>query len=174
MSHYLTILVYFLMTLLSPRYLRANETSLQLLGPREGHPSSIVDGSTAAAIRSELATCGKVFVRIHSNKGRVMINALEKCLRNNSTARSGDRAAAENIILVRKVREPFNAYELNKEMYVPIYDIQGNVGCLLDPERRKIQESYRYSAFGEEEIYHHRDRKTHQSGVSNPLLWLNP
>ena len=65
-------------------------------------------------------------------------------------------------------REPFIAFELYKEMYVPIYDIQGNVACLVDPERRKIQESYRYSAFGEETIYNHRDRKIHQSGVRNP------
>ena len=65
-------------------------------------------------------------------------------------------------------REPFIAFELYKEIYVPIYDIQGNVACLVDPERRNIQESYRYSAFGEEEIYNHRDREIHQSNVGNP------
>lgn len=65
-------------------------------------------------------------------------------------------------------RESFIAFELYKEMYVPIYDIQGNVACLVDPERRKIQESYRYSAFGEEGIYNHRDRKINQSNVNNP------
>ncbi len=55
MSRYLTILICFLMTLLSSTCLRANETSLQLLGPREGHPSSIVDGvSTITGEYSEL------------------------------------------------------------------------------------------------------------------------
>lgn len=44
MSRYLTILVCFLMALLFPTYLRANEMSLQLLGPREVHLSNIVDG----------------------------------------------------------------------------------------------------------------------------------
>jgi len=65
-------------------------------------------------------------------------------------------------------REPFIAFELYKEMYVPIYDIQGNVACLVNPEKRKIQESYRYSAFGMEEIYNHRDREINLSSVGNP------
>ncbi|NGX38597.1 MAG: hypothetical protein K1000chlam2_01771, partial [Chlamydiae bacterium] len=65
-------------------------------------------------------------------------------------------------------RGTFIAFELNKGTYVPIYDIQGNVTCLIDPERRKIQESYRYSAFGEEEILNHRDREIQQSSVGNP------
>ncbi len=60
--------------------------------------ASIGSGSTAAAIRHELATGGKVFGRLHSKKGGDMINALEKWLRSNPTARPGDRAAAENII----------------------------------------------------------------------------
>ncbi len=58
----------------------------------------IGSGSTAAAIRHELATEGRVFGKLQSKKGGDMINALEKWLRNNPTARAGDRAAAENII----------------------------------------------------------------------------
>ncbi|NGX48143.1 MAG: hypothetical protein K1000chlam3_01533, partial [Chlamydiae bacterium] len=65
-------------------------------------------------------------------------------------------------------RSPFIAFELRKETYVPIYDIQNNVACLVDPERRKTQESYRYSAFGEEEIYNHRNREIQRSSVGNP------
>lgn len=60
--------------------------------------ASIGSGSTAAAIRHELSTGEKVFNRLHSQKGREMVNVLEKWLRSNSTARPGDRAAAENII----------------------------------------------------------------------------
>ena len=56
------------------------------------------NGSTAAAIRHELATGEKVFDKIHSQKGRNMITPLEKWLKNNPTATPGDRAAAENII----------------------------------------------------------------------------
>jgi RHS repeat-associated protein len=60
--------------------------------------ASIGRGSTAAAIRYELATGNKVFNKLHLQKGREMINVFEKWLRNNPTARPGDRAAAENII----------------------------------------------------------------------------
>jgi hypothetical protein len=58
----------------------------------------IGSGSTAAAIRHELATGERVFDKLHSQKGRDSIAALEKWLKNNPTARAGDRAAAENII----------------------------------------------------------------------------
>ena len=44
MSRCFSSLIYFLLTLFSLMSLHADETSLQLLGPREGHPSSIVEG----------------------------------------------------------------------------------------------------------------------------------
>ncbi len=58
----------------------------------------IGSGSTAAAIRHELATAAKVGGKQHSQKGRNEITTLAKWLKNNSTASPGDRAAAENII----------------------------------------------------------------------------
>jgi hypothetical protein len=60
--------------------------------------ASIGSGSTAAAIRHELATGERVFEKLHSKKGRDMITTLGRWLKNNPTARSGDKAAAENII----------------------------------------------------------------------------
>ncbi|MGB7128510.1 MAG: RHS repeat-associated core domain-containing protein [Candidatus Rhabdochlamydia sp.] len=47
---------------------------------------------------------------------------------------------------------PCIAIELKNKIYFPIYDLQGNVACLLDHKSRKVVESYRYSAYGEEEI----------------------
>ncbi|MEI8368413.1 MAG: hypothetical protein WCJ31_08250, partial [Planctomycetia bacterium] len=55
-------------------------------------------GSTAAAVRHELATGGNVGGRVHSQKARDMITALQKWLKNNPTAPFGDQAAAENVI----------------------------------------------------------------------------
>ncbi|NGX47001.1 MAG: tRNA nuclease WapA [Chlamydiae bacterium] len=60
------------------------------------------------------------------------------------------------------------SFEIQKEAYVPIYDLQGNVACLVDSQRRKIIESYRYSVFGEEEIINHRGREIVNSAVGNP------
>jgi len=60
--------------------------------------ASIGSGSTAAAIRHELATGEKVKGTFHFKKGRDMITFLEKWLQNNPTASLGDRAAAENVI----------------------------------------------------------------------------
>ena len=55
MSRCFSSLICFLLTLFSWTSLRADETSLQLLGPREGHPSSIVDGvSTITGDYSEV------------------------------------------------------------------------------------------------------------------------
>ena len=65
-------------------------------------------------------------------------------------------------------KEPFIAFELQKEVYVPIYDIQGNVALLVDPDRRTVQESYHYSVFGEEEILNRRGREVKHSLLQNP------
>ena len=32
--------------------------------------------------------------------------------------------------------------EIKKETYTPLYDIQGSIVCLIDPERRQMVESY--------------------------------
>lgn len=44
------------------------------------------------------------------------------------------------------------AIEVNKKAYVPLHDHNGNVVCLLGSRVDGIVESYRYSAFGEEEF----------------------
>jgi hypothetical protein len=55
-------------------------------------------GSTAAAIRMELASGEMVRGKFHSKKGRDTVRFLEKWLKSNPDAGFGDRAAAENII----------------------------------------------------------------------------
>lgn len=44
------------------------------------------------------------------------------------------------------------AMELGGEVYVPLHDHNGNVTCLLDGQG-KVAETYRYTVYGEEEIY---------------------
>ena len=63
---------------------------------------------------------------------------------------------------------PCIAFEIKKETYVPIYDLQGNITCLLDHQRRKIVETYRYSAYGEEEIVSVKGKILPDSSVGNP------
>jgi hypothetical protein len=61
--------------------------------------ADVGSGSTAEAIRFEIATGGKVKEKHHVEKGRNAIPFLVKWLRNNPTARPGDIAAAQNILL---------------------------------------------------------------------------
>lgn len=61
--------------------------------------AQVGSGSTAAAVRQELATKQAVGGRFHSQKAADMIKALEKWLRQNPTAMPRDRAAAENVML---------------------------------------------------------------------------
>lgn len=63
---------------------------------------------------------------------------------------------------------PCIAIEIKKETYVPLYDLQGNITCILDHQRRKIVESYRYSVYGEEEITNDRGRVVSDSSIGNP------
>jgi filamentous hemagglutinin len=55
-------------------------------------------GSTAAAVREELATGKPVGGRFHSQKARDYVIALRRWLADNPHASAGDRAAAESII----------------------------------------------------------------------------
>lgn len=63
---------------------------------------------------------------------------------------------------------PSIAIEIGKETYVPLYDLQGNIICLLDHQRRKVVETYRYSIYGEEVIINARGRIVSESSVDNP------
>lgn len=60
------------------------------------------------------------------------------------------------------------AIELGHEIYVPIHDHQGSVRCLVDMRTRNVAEFYRYSAFGQEEIFDSHCRRLDQSDVGNP------
>ncbi|MFW9882521.1 MAG: RHS repeat-associated core domain-containing protein, partial [Candidatus Thorarchaeota archaeon] len=57
--------------------------------------------------------------------------------------------------------------ELKDEVYIPFLDLQKNVCCLVDLDRRTIIESYKFSAFGEEQIFSHR-KKVSESQINNP------
>ena len=63
---------------------------------------------------------------------------------------------------------PAIAIELRKEVFAPVYDLQGNIACLLDPMDGKIVESYRYSAFGEEKIYDDKGNGISHTEIGNP------
>ncbi len=63
---------------------------------------------------------------------------------------------------------PCVAIEIIKDTYVPLYDLQGNIVCLVDHQRRKIVERYRYSAFGEEEIKNGKGKLVSDSAAGNP------
>ncbi|HEU4578517.1 MAG TPA: pre-toxin TG domain-containing protein [Polyangiaceae bacterium] len=63
---------------------------------REG--AKIGSGSTADAVRHEAATGERVGGRLHRQKAEEAVARLEKWLRDNPTARPGDRAAAENVL----------------------------------------------------------------------------
>ena len=63
---------------------------------REG--ATIGNGSTAAAVRFELATGQRVGDKLHSIKAEQSINFLGKWLNQNSNAAAADRAAAEQLI----------------------------------------------------------------------------
>ena len=60
------------------------------------------------------------------------------------------------------------AIEIKKELYIPLYNLQGNIACLVDPIKRSIVETYRYSAFGEEEIINTKGEAVLASSVGNP------
>lgn len=63
---------------------------------------------------------------------------------------------------------PCIAIELKNETYVPLYDLQGNIVCLIDPQKRRIVETYHYSAFGEEKIFNKEGTEILDTSIGNP------
>lgn len=55
-------------------------------------------------------------------------------------------------------------FELNDKTYAPVHDICGNVRALIDPENGAVVETYRFTAYGQEDIYN-----TDNSPISLPI-----
>ncbi len=60
------------------------------------------------------------------------------------------------------------AIELNGSTYCPINDHRGNVSALIDIKTKEVSEIYRYSAFGEEQIYGAYGTQYSTSILNNP------
>jgi RHS repeat-associated protein len=60
------------------------------------------------------------------------------------------------------------AIELDNTLYTPIHDHRGALTALIDPHSKKIVECYRYSAFGEEQIFNSSGQKLNESALGNP------
>ncbi|MBP0021158.1 MAG: type IV secretion protein Rhs [Cyanobacteria bacterium SBLK] len=78
----------------------AQDTKLESLIRKLYRPGARVgSGSTAAAIRKERETGQPVGGRLHEQKGKDFIKALQKWLDKNLDASPQDRRTAENLIL---------------------------------------------------------------------------
>lgn len=60
------------------------------------------------------------------------------------------------------------AIELDQVVYIPLHDLCGNIIALMDIRGRSIAESYRYTAFGEEQIFSSWGYSQTESTISNP------
>lgn len=60
------------------------------------------------------------------------------------------------------------AIELNSKAYAPIHDHRGSICCLIDTDTQQPAETYRYSSFGEEQIYDAYGDLQDYSPLQNP------
>ncbi|CCB90244.1 RHS repeat-associated core domain-containing protein [Simkania negevensis] len=60
------------------------------------------------------------------------------------------------------------AIEQDQKIYLPIHDLFGNIIALLDPKTNIAQESYRYTVYGEEEIFAPSGSQLSDSFLHNP------
>jgi|GEM_PF-2536886 len=65
------------------------------------------------------------------------------------------------------------AIELKGRLFAPIHDIQGSVRCLIDTEDHSVAEFYRYSSFGEAEIYNGQAVRIERSALKNPWRYFS-
>lgn len=60
------------------------------------------------------------------------------------------------------------AFELDGKAYMPTHDHRGDITSLVDPVQGKVVETYRYSAFGEEQIFDSNGQRVSSSQLGNP------
>ena len=60
------------------------------------------------------------------------------------------------------------AVEIKDHIYIPIHDHQGSICCLINKQTKKVDEFYRYSAYGEELIFDSAGNQIEESIVGNP------
>lgn len=63
------------------------------------------------------------------------------------------------------------AFELNKAIYVPIHDVEGNVQILTDPYQSEVVERYEYSLFGETKVLDENYIERGKSFCNNPWMF---
>lgn len=81
-------------------------------------------------------------------------------------------AFQELCLLGKNKRNPMVALELKGVPYVPLHDLSGHVVCLLD-HQGKVVERYRYTIFGESEIFNSEGEKGLVSVVGNPWQYAS-
>ncbi|MBI3259665.1 MAG: RHS repeat-associated core domain-containing protein [Ignavibacteriae bacterium] len=64
--------------------------------------------------------------------------------------------------------DPSISIEIKGQAFVPVYNLQDSIVCLIHPEKREIVESYQYSAYGEEKIFNPKQEEISSSSVKNP------
>jgi RHS repeat-associated protein len=69
-------------------------------------------------------------------------------------------------------QHPMVAIELQGVLHVPIHDLAGNVICLQD-DQGQVVERYRYTAFGETQIFSPSDELRRQSALNNPWQYAS-
>ncbi|WP_068471428.1 RHS repeat-associated core domain-containing protein [Candidatus Protochlamydia phocaeensis] len=60
------------------------------------------------------------------------------------------------------------ALEIEGKVFAPIHDHQGSVRCLLEAETGQVAEFYRYSAFGQEQVFDKHAQIQEGSLIGNP------
>ncbi|MFI5344065.1 MAG: RHS repeat domain-containing protein, partial [Chlamydiales bacterium] len=75
-------------------------------------------------------------------------------------------------VISKGERTPAIALELKNALYVPLYDIFGQIVCLNNSQGEVI-ERYRYTAYGETEIVNAAGTKLKESSIGNPWMYAN-
>ncbi|MFT5319417.1 MAG: RHS repeat-associated protein, partial [Chlamydiales bacterium] len=60
------------------------------------------------------------------------------------------------------------AVELDGKTYLPVHDHRGSIAALVDPTANTVIESYRYNAFGEEQIFNASGDSAEETQIANP------
>ncbi|MDF2549697.1 MAG: rhs family protein [Chlamydiales bacterium] len=65
------------------------------------------------------------------------------------------------------------ALEIRGELFIPMHDQRGNVVAILDGEDGSLQEAYRYTSFGEMEVFSSDGQRIESSAIDNPWTFAS-
>ena len=129
---------------------------------------------TYDAFNRRVATNEKHFIQGYWGTTENLKSTRYHCIGNDEIGSVNENDTYESFRVLRPGQNKRSVLiELMDKSFTPVHDHNGSVAVLVDNYSGTVKESYRYSAYGEEEIFNSSAKRIDHSSISNPWRYGN-